>query len=55
MCVQVEELLEWRGLLGGTLRLDGATGSGERGELVARFNVTGERVVGSNEGQQGGI
>lgn len=31
-----QSYLEWRGFE--HLRLDGATGSGERGDLVARFN-----------------
>ncbi|GFH08153.1 uncharacterized protein HaLaN_03070, partial [Haematococcus lacustris] len=37
----VERLLDWRGLSGGTLRLDGATGAEERGGLIARFNASG--------------
>jgi SNF2 family DNA or RNA helicase len=34
----IEELLEWRGLSGGVLRLDGSTAASERGDLVSRFN-----------------
>jgi SNF2 family DNA or RNA helicase len=37
----IEELLEWRGLSGGVLRLDGSTSASERGELVSRFNDPG--------------
>ncbi len=41
----IEDLLHWRGLSDGALRLDGSTSAGERGDLIARFNDKGESCV----------